>query len=45
MNEIATILPGALVVAVSVYALHVSRAEARKARDENTIKSSYDEFE
>ncbi len=45
MSEIATILPGALAFAVSVYALHVSRAEARKARDEDTIRNSYDEFE
>ncbi len=45
MSEIQTILPGILAFAVSAYALYVSRTEARKARDEDTVRSSYDEFE
>lgn len=45
MTTLASIVPGLLAIAVSAYALYVSSASARRARDEDTVRSSYDEFE
>lgn len=45
MTALANIVPGLLAIAVSAYALYVSNASARRVRDEDTVRSSYDEFE
>jgi hypothetical protein len=45
VSEVTTVLPGLLALAISAYALYLSRAEARKTREEGTIRDSYDEFE
>jgi hypothetical protein len=45
MSQLATVILSALAVVVSGYALYISQAAARNTRDEDTIRSSYDEFE
>lgn len=45
MSQLPSIITSALAVTVSGYALYVSRSSARGARHEDTIKSSYVEFE